>query len=114
MGTYGGYSPQPERYGGGRRRLEFILDALVAADLGEVGLDSTPGTISWIECLALARMLDAAWGTNVRGSNEFDMRRVQSMLSRWEKRSEEHTSELQSHSDLVCRLLLEKKKNNRR
>src|SRR5260221_2812593 len=29
-------------------------------------------------------------------------------------RSEEHTSELQSHSDLVCRLLLEKKKNNKR
>src|SRR5436190_17322603 len=28
-------------------------------------------------------------------------------------RSEEHTSELQSHSDLVCRLLLEKKKNDR-
>src|SRR5436190_7914409 len=26
-------------------------------------------------------------------------------------RSEEHTSELQSHSDLVCRLLLEKKKS---
>src|SRR5437588_7202351 len=31
-------------------------------------------------------------------------------------RSEEHTSELQSHSDLVCRLLLEKKKkiNNKK
>src|SRR5260221_8190263 len=28
-------------------------------------------------------------------------------------RSEEHTSELQSHSDLVCRLLLEKKKKYR-
>src|SRR2546430_5158102 len=28
------------------------------------------------------------------------------------KRSEEHTSELQSQSNLVCRLLLEKKKNN--
>src|SRR2546421_7871881 len=28
-------------------------------------------------------------------------------------RSEEHTSELQSRSDLVCRLLLEKKKNYR-
>src|SRR5712664_4404160 len=27
-------------------------------------------------------------------------------------RSEEHTSELQSRSDLVCRLLLEKKKKN--
>src|SRR5260370_28646989 len=29
-----------------------------------------------------------------------------------EKRSEEHTSELQSHLNLVCRLLLEKKKKN--
>src|SRR5260221_548534 len=30
-------------------------------------------------------------------------------LATIEERSEEHTSELQSHSDLVCRLLLEKK-----
>src|SRR5947207_11334683 len=29
-------------------------------------------------------------------------------------RSEEHTSELQSHSDLVCRLLLEKKKKTKK
>src|SRR2546430_2926000 len=29
-----------------------------------------------------------------------------------DERSEEHTSELQSQSNLVCRLLLEKKKNN--
>src|SRR2546428_4540688 len=29
----------------------------------------------------------------------------------FDRRSEEHTSELQSRSDLVCRLLLEKKKN---
>src|SRR5438034_7856547 len=29
------------------------------------------------------------------------------------ERSEEHTSELQSHSDLVCRLLLEKKKKHK-
>src|SRR5438874_10401802 len=28
----------------------------------------------------------------------------------WRRRSEEHTSELQSRRDLVCRLLLEKKK----
>src|SRR5437773_3597434 len=33
---------------------------------------------------------------------------------RWDRlRSEEHTSELQSHHDLVCRLLLEKKKKNK-
>src|SRR5438270_8821331 len=32
-------------------------------------------------------------------------------LTPWAQRSEEHTSELQSQSNLVCRLLLEKKKN---
>src|SRR6266496_533997 len=31
----------------------------------------------------------------------------------WDARSEEHTSELQSRRDLVCRLLLEKKKKNK-
>src|SRR5438270_9201409 len=31
----------------------------------------------------------------------------------WRVRSEEHTSELQSQSNLVCRLLLEKKKKKR-
>src|SRR5260221_10019172 len=38
--------------------------------------------------------------------------RCEALLLRanWLARSEEHTSELQSHSDLVCRLLLEKKK----
>src|SRR5260370_9969531 len=30
----------------------------------------------------------------------------------WDSRSEEHTSELQSHLNLVCRLLLEKKKSH--
>src|SRR3989442_10239231 len=33
---------------------------------------------------------------------------------RWRLRSEEHTSELQSRPHLVCRLLLEKKKNTLR
>src|SRR5438034_5108649 len=35
---------------------------------------------------------------------------VQFRVHEHDDRSEEHTSELQSHSDLVCRLLLEKKK----
>src|SRR5260370_19265768 len=34
------------------------------------------------------------------------------VAARRASRSEEHTSELQSHLNLVCRLLLEKKKNN--
>src|SRR5260221_1888801 len=35
---------------------------------------------------------------------------IAGMLATMKERSEEHTSELQSHSDLVCRLLLEKKR----
>src|SRR3982750_4990046 len=37
--------------------------------------------------------------------------RDRGLLDASSRRSEEHTSELQSRSDLVCRLLLEKKKN---
>src|SRR3712207_8495137 len=39
-------------------------------------------------------------------------RRVPDRSRRAERRSEEHTSELQSRQYLVCRLLLEKKKKN--
>src|SRR2546427_1417835 len=39
-------------------------------------------------------------------------RREREYHGRVEARSEEHTSELQSQSNLVCRLLLEKKKKN--
>src|SRR5438034_7021782 len=47
------------------------------------------------------------------GVELFLFRRFRSGHNEWQRelsRSEEHTSELQSHSDLVCRLLLEKKK----
>src|SRR5438132_13821711 len=40
--------------------------------------------------------------------------RLWSRANRKSPRSEEHTSELQSHSDLVCRLLLEKKKKKQK
>src|SRR5436309_12449628 len=44
--------------------------------------------------------------------------RTQDRFHRWRhehvRRSEEHTSELQSRENLVCRLLLEKKKNTKR
>src|SRR5437588_6258101 len=39
---------------------------------------------------------------------------VQVEMNEGVARSEEHTSELQSHSDLVCRLLLEKKKETKK
>src|SRR5260221_10693753 len=46
--------------------------------------------------------------------NESDLGSPMDKLSDRELRSEEHTSELQSHSDLVCRLLLEKKKKKKK
>src|SRR3712207_8994353 len=40
-----------------------------------------------------------------------DWETVRQFEKQWDSRSEEHTSELQSRQYLVCRLLLEKKKN---
>src|SRR2546430_10438521 len=40
----------------------------------------------------------------------FNWHDTRTLLPMWPQRSEEHTSELQSQSNLVCRLLLEKKK----
>src|SRR2546430_9507758 len=47
-------------------------------------------------------------------SNAVEIRRdgTRNSMQTLPRRSEEHTSELQSQSNLVCRLLLEKKKNN--
>src|SRR5438034_3698172 len=55
------------------------------------------------------RLLEALADTKVRFV-DFHAEHPQTALWCRPARSEEHTSELQSHSDLVCRLLLEKKK----
>src|SRR5260370_31243539 len=47
-----------------------------------------------------------------RWSHSSSPRRSGSSAAFCSRRSEEHTSELQSHLNLVCRLLLEKKKNS--
>src|SRR5690349_19004740 len=46
-------------------------------------------------------------------SDRYAMTMYERRPTRW-RRSEEHTSELQSRRDLVCRLLLEKKKKKKR
>src|SRR2546427_2371075 len=57
----------------------------------------------------------ARWQTHNRGTLDFTRSEgwEHCRTSDW-KRSEEHTSELQSQSNLVCRLLLEKKKKRPR
>src|SRR2546427_8628727 len=68
-----------------RQAQQALADAARAAGLGEVDFQMEP----------IAAALD------------YEQRLTQ------ESRSEEHTSELQSQSNLVCRLLLEKKKKYR-
>src|SRR2546428_7380483 len=50
------------------------------------------------------------YGPNVRA--EIGIDELKGTIRIVDARSEEHTSELQSRSDLVCRLLLEKKKRS--
>src|SRR2546427_2162508 len=46
------------------------------------------------------------------GCSDIYMKKLKSIIAPLQIRSEEHTSELQSQSNLVCRLLLEKKKKH--
>src|SRR5256712_10380211 len=66
--------------------------------------------VGWTRLIRRREPLPA--GESARGAPDFDalrqgLRQLASALDA--ARSEEHTSELQSRSDLVCRLLLEKK-----
>src|SRR5206468_5126014 len=56
----------------------------------------------------LRKLFYAPWSLSDTFAHELDTRRQIRV------RSEEHTSELQSRSDLVCRLLLEKKKTKKK
>src|SRR5688572_31584719 len=50
---------------------------------------------------------------NFRVATHADVPQLQKLIEQSARRSEEHTSELQSQSNLVCRLLLEKKKTTK-
>src|SRR5206468_12382396 len=65
-------------------------------------------------CLIGTSLIARAASTTRRGSTSFRKPATSGISNRRiASRSEEHTSELQSRSDLVCRLLLEKKKNKK-
>src|SRR5690606_40606418 len=73
------------------------------------------------ESAQLSQRHGSAYGGNARervgdllrrSSWNHNPSREQRGASTWEKRSEEHTSELQSRENLVCRRLLEKNKQN--
>src|SRR5438034_4340483 len=67
--------------------------------------------VSFSLCRPTPLVRKALVGTNIRESiNPSPPMSFHTTPMAPRRRSEEHTSELQSHSDLVCRLLIEKKK----
>src|SRR2546430_8295742 len=77
-----------------RARLRYSCFDHFSREPQEYGYAATVGAIESCEPAVVAQLTDL-------------QRQAADFLSR---RSEEHTSELQSQSNLVCRLLLEKKK----
>src|SRR5256886_6267689 len=76
-------------------RLSFHEPELQLQEINVTGVGLTGGTFELV--------------FDVYNPNEY---RIRSTRLEVDARSEEHTSELQSQSNLVCRLLLEKKNNN--
>src|SRR2546430_4148895 len=70
-------------------------------------------TLSLHDALPIWFAAYAYWYLKIYGHG--DVRILDGGRQKWMRtsRSEEHTSELQSQSNLVCRLLLEKKKKNK-
>src|SRR2546430_3319209 len=62
--------------------------------------------------IAASRVLEAQAQLGITRANQFPSASVGADIFSQQNRSEEHTSELQSQSNLVCRLLLEKKQTN--
>src|SRR2546430_8307486 len=58
---------------------------------------------------AIVRFAGKTWVYRQLADEQFSRREISGDRSTGQGRSEEHTSELQSQSNLVCRLLLEKK-----
>src|SRR5438874_9094746 len=72
----------------------------IAGNTGPITLEETEGNLASMAELARANGIRVVLSSVLPVSNY------------GRDRSEEHTSELQSRRDLVCRLLLEKKKKN--
>src|SRR6266536_3972742 len=128
----GDYLFQSSRIAAEKRRPAMLAlhVAVHALALVLVGLTEPPGARLWAALLLVlgAHAAIDAWTTRVEPRDLRALALDQSLhlvsllaaaaLARpdqaaadWTARSEEHTSELQSRVDLVCRLLLEKKKN---
>src|SRR5699024_11902229 len=79
------------------------------AEGGNVALVAGPGGVGLVDRGDDLTGLGDAVGRFAEAEQRIEVHRL--VREQPDRRSEEHTSELQSRFDLVCRLLLEKKKN---
>src|SRR5260221_6970279 len=93
-------------------KLPIHIEAIMPQNRsGFLVMTSGPGWMPW---MIMAPTINAITALDGMPRVSMGMNEVMALMVGAMIRSEEHTSELQSHSDLVCRLLLEKKKNFRR
>src|SRR5437773_7235997 len=110
-----------------RKSFYFLLFPLwispvsvsLAQDAALIQAAKKEGKVVWYTSLAIpsSTAIAHAFRTKYAGVDvevhRTGSQRVLQRVMQEAGRSEEHTSELQSHHDLVCRLLLEKKKYNK-
>src|SRR5260370_11362065 len=91
-------------------RLEHLLETLATAHHAALGFQDRMGDAVDVA----ADLFQDIGGAIDHGVEQVHQHRLAGNVRRTQTRSEEHTSELQSHLNLVCRLLLEKKKIKKR
>src|SRR5690625_1024385 len=84
---------------------QHALPGIQAQVWDESGKEVGPGGGGYL-------VINEPWPAMLRGIWGDEERYKETYWSQYDGRSEEHTSELQSRGHLVCRLLLEKKKQN--
>lgn len=84
MPGFGGMTPYPRKFGGGKPRVQILLETL-NADRG-TALDASDRTSTvYVINMAFARALSAAWGTNERLGNLWNPQHMPSeFVTRWE------------------------------
>src|SRR5204863_8308531 len=111
---------------GRKQKLKEILDAVAAFQCSLVEITGGEPLLQKNVLSLMTMLADAGQTVLLETSGAHDISKVDSRVHRimdlktpgsgecarnlFANRSEEHTSELQSRRDLVCRLLLEKKK----
>src|SRR5256885_12175085 len=95
------------------RSTLFPYTTLFRSDVSRMDASGLGLDLGAVDLVAVARAaIERASGEIEESRSAVSLHATASIVGRW-NRSEEHTSELQSPCNLVCRLLLEKKNTTR-